>query len=650
MNKRATPKPTDASAYFFQQLLPTERSDTPDTEGGTCNDAGLQQAAAAVLRSAFMPAEATTLLKCSTEEESCTADELAGILEASWKRVEEVMERNKVRRRRIEEELPQALAQVDAYTFWTPDSVSTRYDLPASKLCGSLVSEVTEDDDTAAAAATAAPGKHHAKAWGRTDRDLLNPARCPNCLRRLFAPILQRRDELPKSLTLLFNALQRVQSGTFPQIEAVIEKGFFELPLYRPFRCISSFITRYLAEDLKGEKRGQAFAGVYKLVSGKLKDAQEKLRQFGHNRAVSASPSPREGAAELLYGTLLTELRERKSLHDGCTCDLQDLTDVATEQLTGMERGLQECDSESRRLLSEIKQDAEEYVAGLEATTERRKAVMEEVNAAYQRDHDRLFASLQAKQYRAKKSEELQEKLARRVREATKEWYVEQLKYDGLAQEIITESVTLQQLDHSYKQLKGVLDEWATSIDSEEKAQWVTDVLQQSEEVRAHLITQCQQHIGRLKTEEHYRRCRLAGYATENALSWSRCLQDLAAIYESHYDTLAEKCNTSMQLRYLLSYEKDHVVRDLHQLQCEIMQLDAKWGELTPVLEELDMPVPALTQCESDAACQEFRRILCGLDSSRLIRGECARLAPLQREAQTNVPVEKDSNKVAGAG
>ncbi|EKF32385.1 hypothetical protein MOQ_003765 [Trypanosoma cruzi marinkellei] len=655
----------------------------------------MKEAVAAILKESFTPSETTGLWQRCIKEEQVNSETIESLLDVSWKRVEEIIARNKRRRCVIEEELPQTLAEVDTYRFWTPDMAAARFHFPrpedfglrtidtvgasgeagtdvppadtieqashdmnsSNALLGdssSLVLQPTPPTTftplAAAAGATdpAVPGKHRAHAWGRTDKELLDPTKLPNPLRRLFAPILQRRHELPKTLTLLLNAVQRVQSEGFPVIEALIEKGYFHMPLHRSFRHISSFIARYLAENSRGEAREREFAENYKPAAFRFEEAREKVREMGSNQAAAASKC--EKTVEIVYTTLLTELRERKALQHDCDSALQGITDNTNLQLDGMEKGLQECDNESFRLLGDLERDVRAYLEKLKEAIERTKAARKEIYNEYQRDHDRLHSSLHGKLYQLKKSEDMQEKLARRIREATKEWHMEQLKYENLMQEVIAETLALRQLDCSHNQLEALLDERLPTADSERKLRWVTDSLQQSEELRSELIAQCRQHIERLKKDEYYRRCRMVGYATENALRWSRCLQDLSALYEGHYDTVAVKSNTSMQLRYLLAYEKDLVIKDLHQLQREFSLLETSWAKLTSLLEELELPVPPLAECEKDVSCGEFRRTISELVGGRLICGDFARLLPIRREGRSSPIAGKRDGAAAGAG
>ncbi|ESL09032.1 hypothetical protein TRSC58_03255 [Trypanosoma rangeli SC58] len=683
MEKRTAPRPTRASVYFFEQLLPpTVTSCSPEAHASSSDHADMgetvSEAVAAILKESFSPSETAALLQRCTDVEQVSSEALEGLLEAAWTRVEDIMARNKQRRRAIEEELPQSLAEFDAYKFWTPEVAAAHFNFPTPEEFGLCSSEAVEDkgeagtsrlladtvepadhnvgfsneppqdsadaaSSVAAAAAAAAaagapatavaPGQRRAKVWTKTEKDLLDPSKSPHCLRRLFAPILQRRQELPKTLTLLLNAIQRVQSKGFPEIEALIEKGYFHMPLHRSFLHISSFIMRYLSEGSRGEDRELAFADVYKPASVKFKEAWETLREMGGKGG--AASSTHDTAAEMVYSTLLNELWERKVLHTDCDNALQSITEDTTQQLDRMDKGLQECDGESLRVLASLEQNARAYMDKLREAIERTKATRAEIHAEYQRDHDRLQSSLQAKLYQAKKSEDAQEKLARRIRETTKEWYTEQLKYERLMQEVIAETLALRQLDHSHDQLEAFLDErWLTS-ESEQKLRWVTDSLRQSQELRSELIAQCRQHIDRLKTDEHYRRCRMVGYATENALQWSRCLHDLSHLYEGHYDTIATKCEASMQLRYLLAYEKNLVVKDMHQLQREFSLLENNWAKLTSLQEELELPVPPLAQCEKDLPCKEFRRIISELVSGRLICGDFARLLPIRTRGRS---------------
>ncbi|SCU68970.1 uncharacterized protein TEOVI_000850800 [Trypanosoma equiperdum] len=697
--RRPIPNPTKISSYFFQQLV-SPGATTPDDRKERAQSEQTKRAAASVLSESFTPEGVAAFLQSRSEIERQHSEALEDVLDACWKRVEDIIERNKERRRVIEEDIPQVVAPTGTFTFWTPEGVEQYYSLKTLPVFASDEEGVRSDsngfgtdnsnamksdrngpaaadravispqgrsaedkvDGNAAAegdgrtdpvaefssqrACGRAPivsGAHHTKGRKLTDKELLDESKVPHCLRRLFASLLRRRNEFPKSTTLLFDAIQRTQSERFPEIEAVIEDVPFSMPLHRPFRCIAAFVARSFAENPKGEAPEQAFAATFKTVSKDLKTAYEKLHELkGYVHPVGE----RTDRAEVIYKTLLGELQGRKSLHETYGIDIEAIMKASAVELSVMEGALKECNETSRRLLATIEDQTAQFIADVHTSLDRREEAIEEIASFYKRDRDRLQSSLQRKIYRAKKSEELQEKCARRIREVTKELYIEQVNYEELLQEILAESLLLQQLDSSYTQLSSSLNN-AASVHQESKISSIREALQRSEDVRVHLIEQCQFHINRLKKDEHYRLCRLATNAKDNALCWSRCLNDLSTIYETHFNSLNEKCRVSTQMRYLLSYEKDCVSRDLNQVQKEMEQLDSKWHEISTLLEELGEPVPPLSLLEKDPSCGELRHALTALALTRLVHGESSHLVRPEQWRERTVVATGDGSATA---
>nr|CCC50310.1 conserved hypothetical protein, fragment [Trypanosoma vivax Y486] len=662
MKRHPVPKPTDISAYFFRQLIDAD-GDVPTIRGDNLRSLEVKKAVATVLSNSFVPEEVSILLQgCAPKERRC-AEVLEAMLDESWKRVEEIIERNKERRRIIEYELPQAVATASGYTYWTEESAGKLYNLPvasdfvtwddkdkesdgcktwgagagASDFDEAVASERANNNDQtdsclqmgdllrgsaedkpkivkAEGALCAAPlmtsgpsssslqsnsapkvrGIHGAKALRMSGKDLIDESKTLHCLRRAFAPILRQRDQLPKSLTLLLNAIQEVQSNKFPAIESVIEMSLFPMPFHRSFRCISSFFMRHLTSEPENIEREQSFISMYKPVDEELWMARKKLSELIET---SSDHTDRDTKTDFIYRTLLDELRKRKLLHDTCQNGLKVVSEEAEAWLGGIEEALNACDEKSLELLSSIEQGAAAYMAELSATAERRKAASAEIQSSYKSDFDRLRSSLEGKLYRAKKSEEI-------------------------------ESLLLQQLQSSHEQLLESMGKRMSLLGEEANIKFVSDAVEKAKEARSHLIEQCRQHVKRLKTDEHYRRSRIVCCARDNALLWSRCLNDLASLYEGRFDRLRDKCGASLQLRYLLVYEKDQVARDLEETQREMRYLDDKWSEVVQLLEEFEMPVPPLLQIESDSACRELREKLCMLVAERLVHGEVSHIAP----------------------
>nr|CCD16200.1 unnamed protein product [Trypanosoma congolense IL3000] len=666
--RRPVPQPTRISGYFFQHLTnPDVR--TPDNRTDTARTERTKEEVTRLLSVSYTPEGLDTLMKSRSAVEQEQIQELEELLDASWRRVEEIIERNKDRRRILEEGIPQAIDAIKNTTFWTDEDVERWFNIKVSPYYavhgrgtigdGSVACSSVKDCDVLSGVTSSheepslelrggcspidespardgcdgtsvLPGMHHAKAWKMTDRELLDQSKVPYCLRRLFAHLLRRRDEFPKSATLLFNAIQKIQAERLPLLEEVMQTVPFSLPLQRPLGCISSFVEKFFIKEPNVRDLDLAFSSLFKQSDKVLRDAYEKLHEL---RCTADANTERVDHAAVIYETLLNELRQRKSLHDEYSESMSSISTRAAVELGEMELALKECDNASKRALDTIEEQTKTYVDELRGATAHRSAVIEEINTFYEQDRARLHSSLQRKKHRARKSEEIQEKCARRIREAIKELYLEQIKYGELTQEIIAESSLLEQLDNSYTQLSNAMQRSISVIEGG-NVPLLVNSLRQSEETRVNLIEQCHRHINRLRKDEHFRQCRLTAYAKDNALCWYRCLSHLASIYGSHFDVLDEKCNISMQMRYLLSYERDCVSDDLNQVRKEMLFLDAKWKDISNFLEELDEPVPPLSQLDDDPSCSALRENLMGMALTRLVHGEFSHLAPPGGKAQ----------------
>lgn len=666
--KRRTrrPEPTRVTPYFFQQL---GASLSPDSSTG--DEAPGAQLVAPVTR--VKPMDAALWRHYTPEayrdaflhfvgEENTTTASLEEQVAQMWAKVEDVIARNKVRRELLQDDhLEPLLQDMGRMSFWTAEDIFKCFDFDVSMSVGDqntepLVTSLSPGDtDTkdaqerqqiaqgaritldfsvdmvGAAAGGGAPddgdgeraagpqtGMHHAHAWRTSDADLLNPSKRPHCLRRLFAPLLQKRDQLPKSLTLLLADVQIVQSTQLPALEESIERGiFFNIPLYIPFQLISTCITRYLTQE-----NPTAEMEVDQLRAfGPVREAVQRLESYVAEKTAQMKEKGEEVSleqccevAEGMWGLLFDELETHKRVHRMAMDGYDAMTECASITEASLTTSVDTCDEISRQSLAQLQSDASLCADTITEVGQQVLRIAEDTGREYETNQARLRQSIHSKAVYLQKSEARQEKLARRVREAMKDLYQEQLTYEETTQEYLQDRLTLAQLEASHAQLRQFIQSrHDAAVNAEHHAAEVRRLLTDAVSSRTNLMVACRQHLGRMQTESFYRRNRIMTRIVDNAKQWSRCVHDVCHIYESRYSELEDKTNLSWQLEYLVAGERNQAVNNLTDLRPELMHVQEAWASIVTTLQslEIDVPSPAEQVAQRDTA---FRAALVQLD------------------------------------
>eukprot|EP00796_Vickermania_ingenoplastis_P010745 gene10745-7473_t len=456
-----------------------------------------------------------------------------------------------------------------------------------------------------------------AKAYTKSKEELLDPTQRPHCLRRLFAPLLQRRDQLPKNLTVMFAEIQKCQTEVLPKLEESLANcSMFQIPLHVPFQMIAQYITRYLTSEmptlpLEEQQKNKDMAAMRKQVA-ELKDFI--LEEGRSEAALDRLPvRERHDLAQTMWQKLLAELRTHRELHHKYLQHYEAMTDCSSTALTKLKAALDDCDRCSAQALEQLVNDAKESISVIQNMAEKIKDVVREVESAFGRDRTILEASLASKEYKMEKSAALQERLARRVREAVKEYFAEQMNYEELSQEVYQERLALAQVTTSYDQVKHAVKTcYEEAIASDARAVKIQKMLKKSERVRAHMVTACRQHVGRLETDDLYRRHRIADNCAANMLEWSRCLGDIVAVYQDRFEGISSKGKVSWQMDYLVAGERAWAVDNFTEGREELIKLDQRMDEIKRLYRELDDELPPLVpgySSETEAVRTSMRNI-----------------------------------------
>lgn len=522
--------------------------------------------------------------------------------------------------------------------------------------------EVTNEKNTAAgsetedkAAATTADhppsphtaGMHHANAWQLRREDLLHPSRRPQCLRRLFAPLLQRRASLPRELTLLLNDLQRVQSKALPQLEeGLAQSSPYAIALHVPFQTIATFFTRYLAQESATVQLEATQVEAHTADTVTSAALELFLSQALLNEPVVAEPPPRSvivveedgvpeeepvplelmdlperaALAEHMWQLLFAQLQAHK---EGVTDGLRAyaaLTDCSRSSSETLSAALKTCNASSQAVLARMTTDTTTCAEAMTKAGSHTLAIVDEMDRNFATDSAALERSIEKKVVAVEKSAHTQEKLARRVREAVRDLFVEQRKYEELTQELWQERLALEQLRSSYEQVRQAIHTChEEAVHAEQRAREVRGLLQRAEEARQSLMDAAELHLGRVKHDDYFRRCRVLDIATRAAQRWSHCLDDISYLYSERSAFLERKePHTSWSLNYLLTAEREWAVANLRAVKEECAELDARLGELSALRTELGMDpragleedqTPTSTGLSDDERRRRMRRV-----------------------------------------
>lgn len=439
------------------------------------------------------------------------------------------------------------------------------------------------------------------KAYRMPNAELLNPSKRPRCLRRLFAPLLQKQEQLPKNLTLLLAEVRKCQAKMLPSLEELLQDcSMFHIPLHLPFQMIAHFIQRYLTKE-RSTVAMVASQAEEKLVEAMKRESpalQSFLRAHGQEEdPLDRLPTvERHRLAQEMWKSILASLTQHRDRHHTFLQDFSHLTTTSQSELHTMTHALADCTEASSVAMGQLEQDAKECVEVIKGMTMKTLRTVEEIRSEFRTEEDALRASLDRKLYRLQRSEAEQERLARRAREAVKAWMNEQLQYEETAQEVFQERLALAQLQTSYTQLQRSLQTcYAEALATDKRATQIRRMLKKSEKARQFLLTACRQHVGRLETEEYYQRRVVADRCCQNVQSLACLLHDAVSVYEDRFDgVLAKTDRVSWQMQFLLSSERDFVVGNLLDAKEAWNYLEERWNEVKALYKTLDLDDDAI--------------------------------------------------------
>jgi len=347
------------------------------------------------------------------------------------------------------------------------------------------------------------------KAYRMPNAELLNPSKRPRCLRRLFAPLLQKQEQLPKNLTLLLAEVRKCQAKMLPSLEELLQDcSMFHIPLHLPFQMIAHFIQRYLTKE-RSTVAMVASQAEEKLVEAMKRESpalQSFLRAHGQEEdPLDRLPTvERHRLAQEMWKSILASLTQHRDRHYTFLQDFSHLTTTSQSELHTMTHALADCTEASSVAMGQLEQDAKECVEVIKGMTMKTLRTVEEIRSEFRTEEDALRASLDRKLYRLQRSEAEQERLARRAREAVKAWMNEQLQYEETAQEVFQERLALAQLQTSYTQLQRSLQTcYAEALATDKRATQIRRMLKKSEKARQFLLTACRHARSPSTRDEH---------------------------------------------------------------------------------------------------------------------------------------------------
>ncbi|CCW64199.1 unnamed protein product [Phytomonas sp. EM1] len=679
-------QPVCMSSFFFEQLA-SLISDHPSQESEPTSATVHPSFVTAsnkisrVLWDFMAPASYREDVMSFLQDEHHRTQELKSEVGEAWLRVEKLIAQNKIRRAFLDEErIYEQLQGVQSMCFWAAEDIARRFKLDVSigkedeshltalkearitldfsvlpRNAPNELAEVPDPGHVSSGLATPLPSVNESDtpvlacrarvARRLSDKTLMNPSKRPYCIRRLFSPILQKRDKLPKHFTRFLNDLQQIQSNKLPSIEAMLQSSIlFNTPLHVPFQVIAQFITRDLTLPNTFEAMEGKLVEQYDFVKGSVDQLCEFLETASSNptNIDLLGEEERSAMARQMWDLLFKELEAHKegyrSIHEGYT----ELTVAATEHFDKLSTHLDNTAALARQSMEQMQADAALCVEAIERSGSQIVNLVERATSEFEKDLATLEESIRAKSFILSKSEAAQEKMARRVREVVKELYVEQAKYTRVSQELLQDQLSLAQLRASHKQLReAVATRYEMVSTAKQKSKELQQMLDAAEAAQGDLLSACRQEIERQRNDAFYRRCRVVRYAVDNVQWWSRCVGDMAYIYEARYRALDGKSKAaSWQTHYLLAAEKDWAVGNLLEVRPEMTEVQKRRLEVQDMANavEIDMPTGTLPISNSTrltdttSGVDQSRKLMVILDGPQRVN----RAVPTLRKYKTN--------------
>ncbi|CAJ1985626.1 protein of unknown function - conserved [Leishmania donovani] len=648
----------------------------------------------AIMWQYFTPASFRQSFEAFVRAESAQTESLRRAVEAAWRDVEQIQQRNAVRRATLRDITADPGAawrkEVREKVYWQATDIVQRYgfdvvmdddgkagggeaeqagreritldfsvarDRVRADRGGSSSSGDDDDDDIEDAVSglmpspqperehrpmaarlgtqTAAADPLMSKPQAKAKDNLFNPCACAHFLRRIFAPLQKMRDSLPKWTTLLLQDVHDVQKAALPSLEKRVQDSvLFKVPLHRPFlnarAALQSCVQqRRVAPDAEVaqvpvyrqlEQHGKLwidFVQAHESAAAAVAAAAETERLTRVEGLVSTADSSEDeiadlaqrwATAEALWTLLLDELdtckcffadaiHRRSAVHDGVTAEMESL-----QQSVHSHR--RHCDA----TVAALKSDAEACAELLSRNRQRIVTAVEEMEKTFISERDRLQQSIAQGKALLTRLEGQQEKSARRVREALKVFFTEQLQYEEASQALLQDHLSLTHLEASYGELRQAVQlGYEGALDSRKNASALLQLLADGDTAVRQLFDACEAHCRRIETENHFIQCRLVDQCTLALQQRCRCVHAMAALYEQRYAALEARSGDSWQRQFLLSGERDWAVANLSDVRAELVQLEQDWRQVCALREELELE-PA--QLNAHVLTPEWQRLL----------------------------------------
>ncbi|EPY26821.1 hypothetical protein STCU_06062 [Strigomonas culicis] len=580
-----------------------------------------------VLWTDFVPDELKKTVTSFTDREASVAAALADRVDAMWAEVDAIAARNRERRALLREggAFDHGLSAMADLPFWdTKERIALRFALPLADLNVEGGEEPAPDPAAEAADDPAAGGAAKpsaARALRMTSEQLLDPAYHQKSLRRYFTPILQRRGELPKTMSLLLDAVQQIQSGELATLEDDLQNdATARVPLYAPFRTIATFIQQHLTGP---SSLAAVEAGVVQqhraLDQRERADAEHVADDAALVEAGQLNEEEQTRAAQHMWVRLFESAAAREHRYADDARQYKGMMSTGLSAVAALREALDRCAADSAASLQSLMRTSATCSDTTESTAERAAAIAREAELMFHRNAQQLQEAIRGKLYRLEKSEAQQERLARRVREAVKELYAEQVRYAEVAQEAMLAKIALRQLECSYSQLRDTVRvRQAAALSTDQRATDVQSLVRDADACRRSLLLACAQHVERVERDQHFQRCHVVDYIANNVQMWERKVRDIEFLYDERYCALVKKTAMSWQLEYLAVGEREKAVDNLTDVREELQKVVACWQEVCRMRDALDLD-PQTLGSEGKTA-NELRRQMRLLDDNRAVQ------------------------------
>ncbi|KAK7194849.1 hypothetical protein NESM_000405800 [Novymonas esmeraldas] len=589
------------------------------------------------------------------QQESARTESLRRAVTAAWEDVERQQHRNSARRAALDDLLADGdaaawRAEVRGRLYWDAADIVQRYgfevgvdsatttgaaaaddggeriqlDFAPVHSCtgggsGGGDEEEEEDDDGAGRVAATARS-------ATTAAELLDPCARPHFLRRIFAPLQRARASLPAWATLLLRDLHEVQTSALPDLEKrVRELVLFKVPLHRPFfdaraalwACVdqqrsapaveAARVTAFRQLERHGllwtefvAAHAPAAAAVAAAAS-----AEQQMREGGLavTTTTAAAAAEADGVmdlthrwatAEALWTLLLDELDTCKSFFADAIPSHDAVRANVAAEAAAVARAVDEHRRRCTATSAAMSADAAACAELLHRNGRRIVAAVAEMEDTFAEERDRLAQAITDGAARLRRLEEQQEKSARRVREALKALFTEQLQYEEAAQALLQDQLTLAQLEASHGQLRKAVElRHHGAVEGKRYAAVLMRLLDDGTVAVRKLFSACDAHCRRVAHDDYFTRCRLVDQCTAAVQQRCRCVHAMAALYEQRYAALEARTGNAWEREFLLSGERDWAVANLRDVRAEMALVEHDWRQVCALRAELDLePAP----------------------------------------------------------